>query len=78
MHVVRSEAKCRLDCSTSICLVHAFGCWKGDEMEREQFAVWLADKLLGAERLDCQYLIGSLEHSSVTCRNEPCGGERLS
>ena len=46
---------------------------RGRERIGKEGEWWMLDKLLGAERLDVRYLIGSLEHSSVECENAPWG-----
>lgn len=43
----------------------------GNEGEKELFDK--LDKLLGAGRLAFRYLIGRIEHSSVSCKQPPVG-----
>lgn len=56
------------------CLVHSSG--QGmKRIEKRGGRFEPLDKLLGAGRLGVRYLIGSLEHSSVSCsRTAPVGG----
>ena len=75
LHVIASMARLTAgSIRVPFCLVHApqltrHASWVGDEKDREKGGPFEPlDKLLGAGRLGVRYLIGSLEHSSVSCR----------